>query len=126
MTAVADHHNAGREGEERVTMKLLLIEDDKKISTVIKRGLEAEGYTVDVAFEGGDGLWMATEGSYDLIVLDIMLPGRNGYQICADLRGAGDWTPSRRSATEANPAAVASALTAATRCLRRSSATIAS
>ena len=74
-------------------MKLLLVEDDKKIATAVKRGLEAEGYTVEVAFDGHDGLWMATEGSYDLIVLDIMLPGRNGYLICADLREAGDWTP---------------------------------
>jgi two-component system OmpR family response regulator len=74
-------------------MKLLLIEDDKKIATAVKRGLEAEGFSVEVAFDGDDGLWRATEGSYDLIVLDIMLPGRNGYRICADLREAGDWTP---------------------------------
>jgi len=74
-------------------VKLLLVEDDKKIATAVKRGLEAEGYTVEVAFDGQDGLWMATESSYDLIVLDIMLPGRNGYLICADLRDAGDWTP---------------------------------
>ena len=46
-----------------------------------------------VAFDGPTGLWLATEGSFDLIVLDLMLPGRNGYQICADLREAGDWTP---------------------------------
>ena len=74
-------------------MKILLVEDDKKIATAVKRGLEAEGFTVEVAFDGDDGLWLATEGSFDLIVLDIMLPGRNGYQICADLREAGDWTP---------------------------------
>ena len=74
-------------------MKILLVEDDKKIATIVKRGLVAEGFTVEVAFDGTDGLWLATEGSFDLIVLDIMLPGRNGYQICADLREAGDWTP---------------------------------
>ena len=74
-------------------MKLLLVEDDRKIAVGVKRGLEAEGFTVDVAFDGLDGLWLATEGSYDLIVLDIMLPGRNGYQICDDLRKADDWTP---------------------------------
>jgi len=74
-------------------VKLLLVEDDKKIATTVKRGLEREGYSVDVAFDGIDGLWMATEGSFDLIVLDLMLPGRNGFQICADLREAGDWTP---------------------------------
>ena len=55
-------------------MKILLVEDDKKIATVVKRGLDAEGYTVEVAFDGDDGLWLATEGSYDLILLDIMLP----------------------------------------------------
>ena len=66
-------------------MKLLLVEDDKKIATAVKRGLEGEGFTVEVSLDGSEGLWLATEGSYDLIILDIMLPGRNGYQICADL-----------------------------------------
>ncbi len=74
-------------------MKLLLVEDDKKIATAVKRGLEAEHYAVEVALDGDTGLWLATEGSFDLIILDIMLPGRNGYQICAELREAGNWTP---------------------------------
>lgn len=74
-------------------MKVLLVEDDKKLATAVKRGLEAEGFVVEVALTGPDGLWLATEGSYDLILLDIMLPGRNGFQICGDLRGAGNWTP---------------------------------
>jgi DNA-binding response OmpR family regulator len=74
-------------------VKLLLVEDDVKIATAVKRGLQAEGFTVDVASDGNDGLWLASEGAYDLIVLDIMLPGRNGYRICADLRQAGNWTP---------------------------------
>jgi DNA-binding response OmpR family regulator len=74
-------------------MKLLLVEDDAKLSAALRRGLEAEGYAVEVATDGDDGLWRATEGAFDLIVLDIMLPGRNGYRVCADLRAAGLWTP---------------------------------
>ncbi len=74
-------------------MKVLLVEDDKKIATAVQRGLSAEGFTVEVAFDGDDGLWRATEGAHDLIVLDLMLPGRNGFQICAALREAGIWTP---------------------------------
>ena len=74
-------------------MKLLVVEDDRKIAAALQRGLEAEGFTVDIAHDGDDGWWMATEGSYDLIVLDLMLPGRNGFVVCRDLRAAGDWTP---------------------------------
>lgn len=74
-------------------VKVLVVEDDKRIASLVKRGLEGEGFTVDVALDGTDGLWLAKEGTYDVIVLDIMLPGRNGYQICAGLREAGDWTP---------------------------------
>jgi two-component system, OmpR family, response regulator len=73
--------------------KLLLVEDDKKIATAVKRGLEAEGFMVEVSFDGDDGFWRASEGSYDLILLDIMLPSRNGFRICGDLREAGVWTP---------------------------------
>lgn len=74
-------------------MKLLLVEDDRKIAAAVARGLEAEGFKVETAFNGYDGLWLAREGAYDLIVLDIMLPARNGFQVCADLRRAGDWNP---------------------------------
>jgi DNA-binding response OmpR family regulator len=73
--------------------KVLLVEDDKKVATAVKRGLEADGFTVDVAFDGDDGLWRASEGSYDLILLDIMLPKRNGFRVCGELRNAGVWTP---------------------------------
>jgi two-component system, OmpR family, response regulator len=74
-------------------VKLLLVEDDTKIAAAVQRGLEGEGFTVDVARDGNDGIWMASESAYDLVILDIMLPGRNGYRICADLREAGNWTP---------------------------------
>ncbi len=74
-------------------MKLLLIEDDVKIATAVKRGLEAEGFRVEVATDGADGLWRASEGTFDLLLVDLMLPGRNGFQICAELRAAGNWTP---------------------------------
>jgi DNA-binding response OmpR family regulator len=74
-------------------VKLLVVEDDPKIATAVRRGLEDEGFTVDVAADGDEGWWMATEGSYDLVVLDIMLPGRNGYVLCRDLRAAGNWVP---------------------------------
>jgi DNA-binding response OmpR family regulator len=74
-------------------VKVLLVEDDTKIATAVRRGLAAEGFTVEVATDGDDGAWLAAEGTYDLIVLDLMLPGRSGFRICADLRAAGDWTP---------------------------------
>ncbi len=74
-------------------MKLLLIEDDRKIATAVKRGLEAEGFSVEVALDGDEGYWRASEGAYDVIVLDVLLPGRNGFQICAGLRDADNWTP---------------------------------
>jgi DNA-binding response OmpR family regulator len=74
-------------------MKVLLVDDDVKLTSAVKRGLQPEGFTVDVAHSGVDGLWRATEGSYDVIVLDLMLPGMNGYQVCTDLRAAGNWTP---------------------------------
>jgi len=74
-------------------MKLLLVEDDRKIAVAVKRGLEAEGFSVEVASDGDDGYWRATEGTYDLILLDVLLPGRNGFQVCAALRDAKNWTP---------------------------------
>jgi DNA-binding response OmpR family regulator len=74
-------------------MKLLLVEDDVKIAGALQRGLTAEGFAVEVAADGIEGLWRAQEGEYDLILLDVMLPGRNGYRVCADLRRGGDTTP---------------------------------
>jgi DNA-binding response OmpR family regulator len=74
-------------------VRVLVVEDEPKIAAAVKRGLTGEGYAVDVADNGIDGLWMATENRYDAIVLDIMLPGKNGYVVCAELRAAGVWTP---------------------------------
>lgn len=74
-------------------MHVLVVEDERRIATALKRGLEADGFTVDVAFTGDDGIWYARESSYDVIVLDLMLPGRSGFEICRELRESGDWTP---------------------------------
>lgn len=74
-------------------MRVLVVEDEVRLASYLKRGLEAEGFAVDVAQTGTDGLWMATEQSYDVIVLDIMLPGMNGYKVCESLRKAGNWVP---------------------------------
>jgi two-component system OmpR family response regulator len=74
-------------------VKLLLVDDDRALTTSLRRGLEAEGFTVDVAHDGDDAIWMASEHTYDLVLLDVMLPARNGYQVCAELRRGGDWTP---------------------------------
>jgi two-component system, OmpR family, response regulator len=74
-------------------MKVLVVEDDKKIAAAVKRGLDAEGFSVEVAFDGDDGLWRASEHRYDLLILDLMLPGYNGFEICRMLRHRGDWTP---------------------------------
>jgi two-component system, OmpR family, response regulator len=74
-------------------MRLLIVEDETKVAAAVRRGLEAEGFAVDVALTGTDGLWMATENAYDVIVLDLLLPGLNGYEVCRELREAGNWTP---------------------------------
>jgi len=74
-------------------VRILVVEDDKHVARAVKRGLESEGFAVDVAFDGTDGRWLATENAYDAMVLDVMLPGTNGYDLCAELRRAGDWTP---------------------------------
>ncbi|MDQ1688361.1 MAG: two-component system, OmpR family, response regulator [Frankiaceae bacterium] len=76
-----------------VNVKLLIVEDDPKIARALERGLTAEGFTVTVARDGDEGLWRATESAYDGILLDLMLPGRDGLAICRDLRARGVWTP---------------------------------
>ncbi len=74
-------------------MRVLVIEDEVRLGEALKRGLEAEGFAVDVIQNGTEGLWMATENPYDLILLDIMLPGMNGFKICGTLREREVWTP---------------------------------
>lgn len=74
-------------------MKLLLIEDDKKIATAIKRGLEGDGFSVSVAFDGPNGVKMASQSHHDALIVDILLPGMNGLEVCAELRESGNWTP---------------------------------
>src|ERR1700682_4099773 len=74
-------------------MRVLVVEDERRLAGALKRGLEAEGFAVDVVGDGTEGLWLATEQPYDAVILDIMLPGMNGYQVCATLRERGNWTP---------------------------------
>jgi DNA-binding response OmpR family regulator len=74
-------------------VRVLVIEDDKRLAATLRRGLEAEGFSVDNALDGEQGVWYATENPYDVIVLDIMLPKLNGFQVCATLRDQNNWTP---------------------------------
>jgi two-component system, OmpR family, response regulator len=74
-------------------MRVLVVEDEEHLAAAIAEGLEAEGYSVDVACDGLDGLWRAREGSYDAMVLDVLLPGMNGYRVCRTLRDEEIWTP---------------------------------
>ncbi|MEU6229693.1 response regulator transcription factor [Streptomyces sp. NPDC047042] len=74
-------------------MRLLIVEDEKRLALSLAKGLTAEGYAVDVVHDGREGLHRATETPYDLVILDIMLPGLNGYRVCAALRAAGHDVP---------------------------------
>lgn len=74
-------------------MRVLLIEDDPDVTRVVVRGLEAEGFHVDAVDDGIDGLWQATEGHFDAIVLDLLLPGMTGYRVCESLRDKKNETP---------------------------------
>jgi len=74
-------------------VRLLVVEDEPRLGAALKRGLEAEGFAVDVATTGTDGLWRAREVGYDAIILDILLPGMNGFRVCSTLRAEGIWTP---------------------------------
>jgi two-component system, OmpR family, response regulator len=74
-------------------MRLLIVEDEEKLASLLARGLTEEGHAVDVAGNGDDALWMAAATEYDAIVLDVMLPGRDGLSTCRELRARKNWTP---------------------------------
>jgi two-component system OmpR family response regulator len=74
-------------------MRVLIIEDEAKMAGLIRRGLTREGMAVDVVGEGEDALWRAEATDYDAIVLDVMLPGIDGFEVCQRLREAGVWAP---------------------------------
>ena len=74
-------------------MRLLLIEDDRKLSALLMRGLREEGFAVDATDDGDDGAWRAVENDYDAIILDVMLPGMDGFQVLEKMRAKGRRTP---------------------------------
>ena len=74
-------------------MRVLVVDDEVRLASSLKVGLQAEGFAVDLAGDGTDGLWLAREHAYDAIVLDLMLPGINGYKVCETLRRERNWTP---------------------------------
>jgi two-component system OmpR family response regulator len=74
-------------------VRVLVVEDEVNLAASLERGLQADGFAVDVVHDGVDGLWRAQEVAYDVIVLDLMLPGMNGFQVCRELRAAEVWTP---------------------------------
>jgi DNA-binding response OmpR family regulator len=74
-------------------VRVLVVEDESALAEIVRAGLTDEGFAVDVLHTGVDGLWAATENPYDVVVLDIMLPGLNGYEVCRQLRERGVWTP---------------------------------
>jgi two-component system, OmpR family, response regulator len=74
-------------------VRVLVVEDELRMAALLKRGLEEDGYAVDVASTGPDAVWQASEFSYDAVLLDVMLPGMNGVEVCRQLRSAGRWMP---------------------------------
>jgi two-component system OmpR family response regulator len=74
-------------------MRVLLVEDEPKMASLLRGGLREEGLLADVAGNGCDGVWAAKENEYDAVVLDVMLPDIDGYEVCRELRSADVWTP---------------------------------
>jgi two-component system OmpR family response regulator len=75
------------------TMRALVVEDESKMAALLRRGLQEEGFAVDVAATGEDGAWLGNENDYDVILLDAMLPDIDGFEVCRRLRAAGRWPP---------------------------------
>jgi DNA-binding response OmpR family regulator len=92
--------------------KILVVEDERRLAETVKRGLEREGFAVDLAFDGADGAWLARESRYDALVLDMMLPGMSGLDICEQLRAADDHTPVLMLTARDGPRDIAGALDA--------------
>ena len=74
-------------------MRVLIVEDEGRLAETVRRGLADQGFVVEVAHTGEQGLWALTERDFDVIVLDIMLPGKSGYTVLGELRERGIWTP---------------------------------
>ncbi|MEU6431597.1 response regulator transcription factor [Microbispora sp. NPDC046973] len=74
-------------------MRVLVVEDERRMAAALRRGLQAEGFAVDLAHDGNEGLHLARVGDYDVVVLDIMLPGMSGYNVCKQLRAEENWVP---------------------------------
>jgi DNA-binding response OmpR family regulator len=74
-------------------MRVLVVEDERRMAAALQRGLQAEGFAVDLAHDGEDGLHLARQGEYDVVVLDIMLPRISGYNVCKQLRAEENWVP---------------------------------
>src|SRR5215210_6710921 len=74
-------------------MRVLVVEDELKMASLLLRGLSEEGHAADVARTGDDALWMADAVPYDAILLDVMLPGADGFEVCRRLRERGVWSP---------------------------------
>jgi two-component system, OmpR family, response regulator len=74
-------------------VRVLVVEDEAKMATLVRKALELEGYSVDVAMTGTDAVWMGTENEYDAIVLDVMIPEPDGFEVCRQLRADDRWAP---------------------------------
>ncbi|MFL6077006.1 MAG: response regulator transcription factor, partial [Mycobacteriales bacterium] len=74
-------------------MRVLVVEDERPLAAAIRRGLSAEGFAVELAHDGEDGLHQARQGGFDVVVLDVMLPKLSGYRVCQQLRAEDNWVP---------------------------------